>query len=123
MSDYRFTITFDSAGALAPSVRLWIDDEQAAGLGTERELVLARDTERSWSAEFSATQAFFLYRIGICAAPGSRWALSFSRAVNDGNEELHYDADELMMPKEWLIGTCESATSRPRLTAVDNASA
>jgi hypothetical protein len=84
-------------------VRVWIDDQLSGDLSSEREVSLVRDDDTSWSGRVSAASAF-IYRVGIFAAPGARWSLS----VRDEDEqELLFDSDELTMPKEWLVGSCE----------------
>jgi hypothetical protein len=91
---------------------MWIDDQQTSDLASEHEVKLVRDGSAAWVAAFQA-RGPFLYRIGIVAAPGSRWILEF-RATGEQPEELLYDSDELTMTKEWLIGTCENIVSQRR---------
>jgi hypothetical protein len=87
---------------------MWIDDQQSGDLTSEQEVQLRREEEAGWSAAFSADGPF-MYRVGIVAAPGTRWSLSFSA----GNDELLFDSDELTMTKEWLLGTCEALPELP----------
>jgi hypothetical protein len=105
MIEHHFVLNIDRASGVEPQVRMWIDDQQTSNLFSEREVTLVRETAASWSARFLA-EGPFTYRIGIVAVPGSRWSLAF-RSVGADAQELHYDSDELTMPKEWLIGTCE----------------
>jgi hypothetical protein len=119
MSDYQFVLTLEDAEESAPQVRMWIDDQFSHDLSSEHEVTLAREQERAWSGTFDARGAF-IYRIGIVARPGSRWSLSFSKA-SDG-EELLFDSDDLTLPKEWLVGTCEGIEVAP-LHALRDASA
>jgi hypothetical protein len=108
MSDFQLTLTIESAGERAPQVRVWIDDQPAGDLSSEQEIELVHDAEASWSAYFSSRGDGFIYRVGIYAAPNSRWSLSLRHAGHNGAEFL-FDSDELAMPKEWLVGTCELA--------------
>jgi hypothetical protein len=87
-------------------VRVWIDSKPTGDLSSEQELELVRDAEASWSGLFSAEGEAFIYRVGICAPPGSCWSLSVRDAADDG-EELLFDSDMLTMAKEWLVGSCE----------------
>jgi len=115
MIEHHFVLNIDRAGITEPQVRMWIDDQQTSNLFSEREVTLVRETQSSWSARFSAAGPF-IYRIGIVALPGSRWSVAF-RTVGEDAQELHYDSDELTMPKEWLIGTCEEwEADAPRAT-------
>jgi hypothetical protein len=113
MADYRFMIKLEDLGESTPQVRAWIDDQLAGDLSSEKEIALVQETEASWSARLSTQCASFIYRIGIVAAPGTRWSLSFSDATDQ--QELLFDSDELTMPKEWLVGTCEALTMLPHL--------
>jgi hypothetical protein len=106
MSDYQLRMTLDAVEECAPQLRVWIDDQLAGDLSSEKEIPLVRETETSWCARFSTEGEAFMYRIGIYALSGSRWSLSFRGAGRDG-EELLFDSDELTMPKEWLVGTCD----------------
>jgi len=108
MTVHQFTLKLESAAEIEPQVRMWIDSQQSSDLASEREVSLIREDEAEWSAEFNA-EGPFMYRIGIVAAPGTRWSLSF-RAADD---ELLYDSDELTMTKEWLLGTCETLEALP----------
>jgi hypothetical protein len=117
MIEHHFMLNIDRASSVEPQVRMWIDDQQTSNLFSEREVTLVRETVSSWSARFIADGPF-TYRIGIVAVPGSRWSLAF-RTVGADPQELHYDSDELTMPKEWLIGTCEESEAdadAPRAT-------
>jgi hypothetical protein len=111
MIEHEFVLTLETATnpGVEPQVRMWIDDQQTTDLTSEHEVKLVRDGAADWVAAFSA-RGPFLYRIGIVAAPGSRWALAF-RTTGERPEELLYDSDELTMTKEWLIGTCEEQRS------------
>jgi len=113
MSDYQFTIKLDGIDERAPQVRVWIDDQLAGDLSSEKELALVRETKDSWSGRVSTDGSAFIYRVGIFAAPGTRWSLSFC----DGRDqqELLFDSDELTMPKEWFVGTCEDFVCSPHL--------
>lgn len=106
MSQHQFVLHIDAAEGAAPQVRMWIDEQQTSDLASEKEIALIRDAAFAWSAAFDA-QGPFIYRIGIVAAPGSRWSLSF-RSLGEDARELLFDSDELAMTKEWLVGTCES---------------
>lgn len=111
MTEHEFVLTLETGAhpGVEPQVRMWIDDQQSGDLTSEQEVKLVRDGAADWVAAFSA-RGPFLYRIGIVAAPGSRWALAF-RTTGEHAEELLYDSDELTMTKEWLIGTCEDIAS------------
>jgi hypothetical protein len=111
MTEHEFVLTLETGAnaGVEPQVRMWIDDQQSSDLASEQEVKLMRDGAAEWVAAFSA-RGPFLYRIGIVAAPGSRWALAF-RTTGERPEELLYDSDELTMTKEWLIGTCEDIAS------------
>jgi hypothetical protein len=104
MFDYQFMIKLDGIAERSAQVRVWIDDQLAGDLSSEKEIALVRETQDSWSARLS-THGAFIYRVGIFAAPGTRWSLSFRSGREQ--EELLFDSDELTMPKEWLVGTCE----------------
>jgi hypothetical protein len=106
MSDYQLTLTIESADERTPQVRVWIDDQPAGDLSSEQEIKLVRESDASWCARFSSRGDAFIYRVGIYAAPNSRWSLSL-RAAGDDGEEFLFDSDELAMTKEWLVGTCE----------------
>jgi hypothetical protein len=108
MTVHQFTLKLDTASEIEPQVRMWIDDQQNGDLTSEQEVQLCREEEAGWSAAFSADGPF-MYRVGIVAAPGTRWSLSF-RA---GDDELLFDSDELTMTKEWLLGTCEALSELP----------
>jgi len=108
MTVHQFTLKLDAAAEIEPQVRMWIDSQQSGDLASEHEVQLSREDAAEWSAVFSA-EGPFMYRIGILAAPGTRWALSF----RDGDDELLFDSDELMMTKEWLLGTCEGRQTLP----------
>jgi hypothetical protein len=114
MTEHEFVLTLETGAnvSVEPQVRMWIDDQQSSDLASEQEVKLVRDGAAEWVAAFSA-RGPFLYRIGIVAAPGSRWALAF-RTTGEQPEELLYDSDELTMTKEWLIGTCEDIASEHR---------
>jgi hypothetical protein len=109
MTEHEFVLKLESNPGVEPQVRMWIDDQQVGDLATEQEVELVRDGGAAWSAAFRA-EGPFMYRIGIVAAPGSRWALEF-RTAGDESEELLFDSDELTMTKEWLVGTCEALES------------
>jgi hypothetical protein len=104
MFDYQFMIKLDGIDERSAQVRVWIDDQLGGDLSSEKEIALVRETQDSWSARLS-TQGAFIYRVGIFAAPGTRWSLSFRSGREQ--QELLFDSDELTMPKEWLVGTCE----------------
>lgn len=104
MSDYQLTMSVESTDRGAAKVRVWIDPHLKADLSSEQELDLVQDDESSWSGLFSYEGEAFMYRIGICAPPGSCWSLSV-RDRRDGNE-LFFDSDRLTMAKEWLVGSC-----------------
>lgn len=106
MSEYQLTLTLDGAEVCDAQVRVWIDTELTGDLSCEQELDLARDADTSWSGLFSAPSGLFMYRVGICAAPGTAWSLCVRQAAADGGEVL-FDSDKLTMAKEWLIGSCE----------------
>jgi hypothetical protein len=114
MTEHEFVLTLETGAnaGVEPQVRMWIDDQQSGDLTSEQEVELVCDGAAEWVAAFSA-RGPFLYRIGIVAAPGSRWALAF-RTTGEQPEELLYDSDELTMTKEWLIGTCEDIASEDR---------
>jgi hypothetical protein len=107
MSDYKFVLKLDASDQSAPQVRVWVDDQLTGDLSSEQEITLERDSDDQWSAHFTARDVF-MYRVGIYAAPGSRWALSFFSGGND-ERELLFDSDELTLAKEWLVGTCENS--------------
>lgn len=111
MTEHEFVLKLDTGAnpGVEPQVRMWIDDQQSGDLASEQEVELVREGSAEWVAAFSA-RGPFLYRIGIVAAPGSRWALTF-RTTGEQAEELLYDSDELTMAKEWVIGTCEDIAS------------
>ena len=102
MTVHQFMLKLETATGIEPQVRMWVDSQQSTDLASEQEVSLTREEEAEWSGEFSA-EGPFLYRVGIVAAPGTRWSLSF-RA---GEDELLFDSDELTMSKEWLLGTFE----------------
>jgi hypothetical protein len=104
--EFQFMLTLEGVDDSTPEVRVWIDDRPAGDLTSEKELPLVRETKKSWSARFSTCGSMFIYRVGIRSQPGHRWSLSF-RGVGADAEEFSFDSDELTMPKEWLIGTCE----------------
>ena len=110
-TEHEFVLTLETktTAGVEPEVRMWIDEQQSSDLASEHEVKLVRDGSAAWSAAFNANGPF-TYRIGIVAAPGSHWALEF-RTAGDQPEELLYDADELTMSKEWLMGTCEELAS------------
>lgn len=110
MSEHQFVLKLEATSGVEPQVRMWIDEQQTSDLASEHEVELVRDGSAAWSAAFDA-QGPFMYRIGIVAAPGSRWALEF-RSAGEEPVELLYDADELTMTKEWLVGTCEAMAFR-----------
>jgi hypothetical protein len=114
MPDYQFSLRLDGVERSPAQVRIWIDDELHEDLSSEKEIPLSHDDEENcWAARFHANGSAFIYRIGIYAGRGARWSLSF----RDGErgDELLFDSDELTMPKEWLVGTCEHGWRRPRL--------
>jgi hypothetical protein len=112
MTEHEFVLKLETTAGIEPQVRMWIDNQQSGDLASEQEVRLVRDGSAAWTAAFRADGPF-LYRIGIVAAPGSRWALAF-RTTGEQPEELLYDADELTMTKEWLVGTCEDIVSQQR---------
>lgn len=112
MSEHAFVLKLESKPGVEPQVRMWIDDQETCDLASEQEVQLVRDGSTAWSAAFDA-RGSFTYRVGIVAAPGTRWALQF-RSTGEEATELLYDADELTMAKEWLIGTCEVTASLRR---------
>ena len=114
MTEHEFVLTLETGAipGVEPQVRMWIDDQQTCDLASEQEVKLVRGRAAEWVAAFSA-RGPFMYRIGIVAAPGSRWALAF-RTRGEQPEELLYDSDELTMTKEWLVGTCEDRRSAQR---------
>ena len=107
MSEYQLKMTLGGIGSAVAQVRVWIDSQLTSDLSSEHELELVRDDEASWSGLFSASGEGFVYRVGICAAPGTAWSLSV-REANNG-DELLFDSDLLTMAKEWLVGSCEPA--------------
>jgi hypothetical protein len=113
MTVHQFMLKLETATGIEPQVRMWVDSQQSTDLASEQEVSLTREEEAEWSGEFSA-EGPFLYRVGIVAAPGTRWSLSF-RA---GDDELLFDSDELTMSKEWLLGTCEVLDLPVRLLSV-----
>jgi hypothetical protein len=112
MSEHAFLLKLETDEGVEPQVRMWIDDQETSDLASEHEVELVRDGSAAWSAAFDVPGSF-TYRIGIVAAPGSHWALQF-RTTGEESEELLFDADELTMTKEWLIGTCEPVASLRR---------
>ena len=111
MTEHEFVLKLETSPGVEPQVRMWIDDQQILDLASEREVELVRVGAGVWVAAFRAGGPF-LYRVGIVAAPGSRWTLAF-RTTGEDAGELLYDADELSMTKEWLIGSCEQVGSKP----------
>lgn len=109
MSEYQLKMTLDGMGSGEAQVRVWIDSQLTSDLSSEHELELVRDDEASWSGLFSAEGEGFVYRVGICAAPGTAWSLSVRDAAGNG-DELLFDSDLLTMAKEWLVGSCEPTT-------------
>jgi hypothetical protein len=107
VSEYQLKMTLDGIGTGTAQVRVWIDNELTSDLSSEQELELSRDDEASWSGLFSAEGEGFVYRVGICAAPGTAWSLSVRDAGGEG-DELLFDSDLLTMAKEWLVGSCEA---------------
>jgi hypothetical protein len=105
MSDYQFVLKLEASDQSSPQVRVWVDDQLAGDLSSEQEIKLERTADGVWSAHFSARDVF-MYRVGIYAAPGSQWSLSFFSGGDDARELL-FDSDELTAAKEWLVGTCE----------------
>jgi len=112
VSEYQLKMTLDGLGSGEAQIRVWIDDELSSDLSSEHELKLVRDDEASWSGLFSAESDRFVYRVGICAQPGTAWSLSVRDEAGEG-DELLFDADLLTMAKEWLLGTCEAQTDEP----------
>jgi hypothetical protein len=111
MSEFQLKMTLDGVKSGDAQVRVWIDTELGGDLSCEQEIDLVRDDEEaSWSGLFSAEGEAFIYRVGICATPGTAWSLSVRDASNDGGELL-FDSDLLTMAKEWLIGSCEPSAS------------
>jgi hypothetical protein len=106
MSDYQFVLKLEGNGQLVTQVRVWIDDQLSSDLSSEQEIELMRESEDTWVAEFDAADVF-MYRVGIVAAEGAQWSLSFS-TTGDKPRELLFDSDELTLAKEWLVGTCEA---------------
>jgi hypothetical protein len=106
VSDYQLTMTLEGIDPNDAQVRVWIDSQPSGDPSSEQEIELVRDAEASWSGLFSAEGEAFIYRVGICAAPGGCWSLSVRDAAQDG-EELLYDSDMLTMAKEWFVGSCE----------------
>lgn len=120
MSEHQFMLQIDTAPGARPQVRMWIDDPASHDFSSEREIALERSAELAWSARFVADGAF-LYRIAIVATPASRWSLSFK--AGRAEQELLFDADELTMSKEWLVGTCEPYDAgRDQASAISPAS-
>ena len=112
MSDFQLLVRLEQADPHTTQVRVWIDDQLSADLSSEREITLQREPG-AWSAEFSVNGHVFIYRIGIFAEPGARWSLSIRRGADD--RETLFDSDEMTMPKEWLVGTCDGGFVPPRL--------
>lgn len=106
MYEYKVKLTLDGVGSSDAQIRLWVDSELGGDLDCEQEVDLVRDEEASWSGLFSAERESFIYRVGICATPGIAWSLSVRDARANGHELL-FDADMLIMAKEWLVGSCE----------------
>lgn len=112
VSEYQLKMTLDGRGSGDAQVRVWIDNELSSDLSSEHELQLVRDDEASWSGLFSAEGDGFVYRVGICASPGTAWSLSVRDEAGQG-DELLFDSDLLTMAKEWLLGTCEAPVDEP----------
>ena len=72
MTVHQFTLKLESDTEITPQVRMWIDSQQSSDLASEQEVSLLREDDGEWSAEFSVDGPF-VYRIGIVAAPGTRW--------------------------------------------------
>ena len=111
MSDYQLLVRLEGADPRVTQVRVWIDDQLSGDLSSEREIALVREAG-AWSAQFSVNGSAFIYRVGIFAGRGARWSLSIRGA--DDRETL-FDSDEMTMPKEWLVGTCDDGFRSPRL--------
>lgn len=109
VSNYRLTMTLEGAHPDEVEVRAWIDEES---LVNEHEIELTREAQ-TWSGLFSAEGQAFIYRVGICAPPGSCWSLSVCAAAQDG-PELLFDSDMLTMAKEWLVGSCDAVLAATR---------
>jgi hypothetical protein len=89
-----------------PDVRIWVDPDMLAGLGTETELALRSYANNCWSSAFTVTERAsigFMYRIGITADPGTVWSLE----VRECGRAVLNDSDTVAMPKEWLVGTVQ----------------
>jgi hypothetical protein len=106
MYEYQVKLTLHGVGSSDAQVRLWIDTELGGDLDCEQEVELVSAEEASWSGLFSAKREAFMYRVGICATPGTAWSLSVRDARANGRELL-FDSDMLVMAKEWLIGSCD----------------
>jgi hypothetical protein len=107
MAAYELHFAIDGKSAnRTPDVRIWVDPDLEAGLGTETELSLRSHAENCWSSAFMVcarnTNAF-MYRIGIAAEPGMVWTLE----VRERGRAVLSDSDTVSMPKEWLVGTVQ----------------
>ena len=110
MSDYQLLVRLEGTRPGTTQVRVWIDDQLSGDLSSEREIALVRE-DGAWSAEFSVSGNAFIYRVGLFAGRGTRWSLSIRRGPDD--RETLFDSDEMTMPKEWLVGTCDDGFRSP----------
>jgi hypothetical protein len=101
-----------STAAAAPEVRLLVDLESSCSLHSETEVALQLDGKWAYRGSFVVEQSVpssLLYRLGICAVPGTLWTLR----IRDADDRyLLSDADTLDAPKSWLVGSCPLGAAR-----------
>lgn len=110
-----------NAAAAAPEVRLLVDLESSCSLHSETEVALQLDGKWAYRGSFVVEQTVpssLLYRLGICAVPGTLWTL---RIRDADSRYLLSDADTLDTPKSWLVGSCPlgAATAYGEVTMLD----
>jgi hypothetical protein len=112
MPDYEIKLTLDVEPDANPQARIFIDTDLRGDLTSEMEVALRHEAAGSWSARFSAASGRFMYRVAMLAEPGSIWSLSIA-SLGERGEELLFDSDEVTLPKEWLVGSCEDSRTLP----------
>lgn len=106
MPCYELNVQLNRGTDREPVVRVWVDPDPDADLGSEVELPLRRRAMLEWTAIFIAPRGPFLYRIGLVAEPGSVWEVSI-RQRGPRQREVLFDSDLMVSSKQWLLGTCD----------------
>lgn len=118
--DVNFELEDCARGEIPPSVRIWVDSAHLSDLNNEIELPVRRRGNK-WTATFedekAAGDACFWLRLAIAGQPGTSWKLMVRQRGGD-SALLLSDADELALPKEWIVATCSRSVERPRLAVV-----